>query len=50
MRKYTSISIPESLAQKIDEVIKSGKHGYQNRPDFVLDAIRKRLRELGYLQ
>ena len=40
---YTTISIPISLAEKIDEAIKQGL--YQNRPDFVRDAIRKLLKE-----
>ena len=40
---YTTISIPISLAEKIDEAIKKGL--YQNRPDFVRDAIRKLLKE-----
>ncbi len=47
---YTSVSIPITLAQRIDDVVESGKYGYQNRADFVLEAIRKRLRELGLLE
>lgn len=42
---YTTISIPISLAEKIDEAVKQGL--YQNRPDFVRDAIRKLLEEKG---
>ncbi|MEM3666902.1 MAG: ribbon-helix-helix domain-containing protein [Candidatus Bathyarchaeia archaeon] len=49
-KSYTTISIPIPLAKAIDNVIASGKHGYKNRPDFVIDAIRKRLRELGFLE
>ncbi|MEM2102898.1 MAG: ribbon-helix-helix domain-containing protein [Candidatus Bathyarchaeia archaeon] len=49
-RNYTTISIPLNLAKAIDNVIESGKHGYKNRPDFVVDAIRKRLRELDFLE
>ncbi|MCK4266027.1 MAG: hypothetical protein KAX31_02030 [Thermoplasmata archaeon] len=37
------------IAEKIDEVIDSGKHGYASIPDFVKEATRRYLRELGYL-
>ncbi|MGD2200501.1 MAG: ribbon-helix-helix domain-containing protein [Candidatus Bathyarchaeota archaeon] len=47
--KYHTVNLPESLADKIDEVISSGKHGYTSIPDFVKTAVRKYLRELGYL-
>ena len=40
-RDYTTISIPLSLADKIDEAVK--KWGYQSRADFVRDAIRRLL-------
>lgn len=43
-RNYTSVSIALTLAQKIDRVLKKG--GYQNRADFVRDAIRRLLAEL----
>jgi len=46
MTKYTTVSIPVSLAEKIDEVVESEKYGYKNRPEFVCDAIRRRLEEL----
>jgi metal-responsive CopG/Arc/MetJ family transcriptional regulator len=48
--EYTTISVPTTLMEKVDEIIKSGKYGYKNRPDFVLEAMRKRMRELGYLE
>jgi len=40
-RDYTTVSIPIDLAKKIDDVLE--KCGYRNRPDFVCDAIRRRL-------
>ena len=49
LRNYTTVSIPVALIKKVDAVIESGAHGYRNRADFVLDAIRKRLRELDFL-
>lgn len=39
-RDYTTVSIPIDLAQRIDKML--GK-GYQNRADFVRDAIRRLL-------
>jgi metal-responsive CopG/Arc/MetJ family transcriptional regulator len=36
--------------KRVDDVVESEKYGYQNRADFILDAIRKRLRELGLLE
>jgi Arc/MetJ-type ribon-helix-helix transcriptional regulator len=47
--KYHTVNLPENLAAKIEEVITSGKHGYTNVPDFVKSAVRRYLRELGYL-
>jgi len=44
-RDYTTVSIPIDLAIKIDQVVKKG--GYQNRADFVRDAIRRLLEEKG---
>lgn len=44
------MSIPESLDKVIEEVVKSGRHGYRSKQDFVLDAIRRRLEQLGYLK
>ena len=47
--RYHTVNLPESLASKIMEVIASEKHGYTSIPDFVRVAVRKYLRELGYL-
>jgi Arc/MetJ-type ribon-helix-helix transcriptional regulator len=47
--KYHTVNLPESLAQKIEEVIESGNHGYTGIPDFVKSAVRRYLRDLGYL-
>ena len=47
---WVSISIPKDLAELIDEVVQNKVYGYRNRTEFVIDAIRIRLRELGYLK
>jgi metal-responsive CopG/Arc/MetJ family transcriptional regulator len=49
-RRFTTTAIPDSLMARIDAIITADKYGYQNRNDFILDAVRKRLRELGYLE
>ena len=48
--KYHTVGVPWQLADKIEEAIASGKHGYTSFPDFVKVAIRKYLRELGYIE
>ena len=47
---WVSVSLPEDLVRIIDEVVRDKKFGYRNRQDFVIDCIRVRLRELGYLK
>ena len=49
-RNYTTTSIPWALMERIDAVVEGGKHGYRSRSDFILDAVRRRLRELDYLE
>ena len=43
-----SITIPEDLLERIESIIKSGKGGYVDKTSFVLEAIRKRIEELGF--
>ena len=47
-RDYTTFSIPTGLMKRVDEVVKTGD--YKNKTDFILEAIRDRLRELGALE
>ena len=49
-RDYTTVSIPFALMDKIDTVIDSKNHGYASRSDFIYDALRSRLRELGIME
>jgi metal-responsive CopG/Arc/MetJ family transcriptional regulator len=44
--KYVSVSLPSELVQAIDEKA-IGKLGYRSRPDFIKDAIRRRLEQIG---
>ncbi len=50
MTEYRNAKIPRDLAELVDEAIKSGKHGYRSFNEFVIDSVRIRLRELGYLK
>jgi len=47
--RYHTVNLPWILTEKINEVIASGNHGYTSLPDFVKEATRRYLRELGYL-
>jgi len=47
-KKFVSISLPKDLVDKVDLIIKSGMLGYDSRPEFIKESIRKRLSELGY--
>ena len=49
MVKWAKVNIPEELVELIKKVVKEGRYGYTGVSDFVTDAVRKRLRELGYL-
>ena len=49
-RKYTTVNIPWSLMDRIDALIKDDNPGYASRTDFVLDSIRRRLRELNRMK
>lgn len=50
MAKWSSVRIPEELYELIKKVVAEGKHGYTSVSDFVTDAVRQRLRDLGYLK
>ena len=44
--KFVSVSIPAEIIEQIDRVIESRKHGYESRPEFIKDAVRRRLEEM----
>jgi metal-responsive CopG/Arc/MetJ family transcriptional regulator len=49
--KYTTISVPDFLMERIDSIVEQReKYGYQNRTDFVFEAIREKLRKIGALE
>jgi len=44
--RFVSVSIPEELIEEIDKILRSHKGGYESRPEFIKEAIRKRLEEM----
>jgi len=49
-RKWRTVSLPAVLVERVEALVESGKYGYRNVPDFVTDAVRRLLREYGYLK
>ena len=47
---FISVSIPESLIIEIDKILEKEKLGYESRPEFIKEAVRKRLEELKTLE
>ena len=45
-KTFTTIAIPDELADEIDEVIENKKYGYRNRSEIAKEAIRLLLRQL----
>lgn len=39
--RYVNVSIPEELAQQIDEYIEKSKSGYRSRTEVVIEAVRR---------
>ena len=44
-KKYTNVAIPDELATEIDVVVEKSKLGYTSRAQFVLEAIRQKIKE-----
>ena len=47
MRRYTNIPLPDELAEQVDGVIETAELGYKTKSEFVKEAVRERLIELG---
>ena len=48
--EYVTIRIPKELAEDIDEILRSGIHGYRSRAELANEAIRLRLEALRVFQ
>ena len=45
---WKTIALPDEIIKRIDKVVASKEHGFRSRNDFVLEAVKWRLKELGY--
>lgn len=45
---YSTIALPNILLDRVEEIIKNKKNGYVSRPEFIKEAIREKLRSLGW--
>jgi metal-responsive CopG/Arc/MetJ family transcriptional regulator len=42
---YVNVSLPLELIKEVDKTWKRSKQGYRSRAEFVMEAIRQRLKE-----
>jgi metal-responsive CopG/Arc/MetJ family transcriptional regulator len=47
-KEYVYVALPQEITNLIDEVIASRKWGFRSRAEFVLEAVKLRLKELGF--
>ena len=45
---WVNVSLPEEIVERIDKTVGNSKYGFRSRADFVLEAVKNQLRELGY--
>lgn len=46
---YRQVKVPASLMGAVDQAVNEGTWGYRSPAEFVVEAIRRRLEELGLL-
>ena len=46
-QEYINIPLPDELAKQIENVINTAELGYKTKSEFVKEAVRERLIELG---
>ncbi len=46
---YRHVKVPETLLRMVDGVVEAGTWGYRSPAEFVVEAIRRRLEELGLM-
>lgn len=44
--RFVSVSLPAEIIEQIDRIIASRGLGYDSRPEFIKDAVRRRLEEI----
>jgi len=50
LKGWTTIAIPDEIAERIDRVIEAQEHGFRSRADFITEAVKWRLKELDFYQ
>jgi len=45
---WKNIALPEEIVDMIDKAVKNSKYGFRSRTDLVLEAVKNKLKELGY--
>ena len=45
---WITIALPIEIVKLVDQVILSNRYGFRSRTDFVLEAVKIRLRDMGY--
>ena len=43
---YVNAKIPKDLAKRIDSFVREGGMGYRNRGEFIVEAVREKIREI----
>jgi len=46
---YVGVRLPKKLTDEIDALVARGHLGFRSRAEFIADAIRRRLEDLGLL-
>ena len=42
-KHYLNVSLPEDLANEVDNVVAKSKLGYESRAGFIIEAVREKL-------
>ncbi|MEM2263467.1 MAG: CopG family transcriptional regulator [Candidatus Bathyarchaeia archaeon] len=47
-KEWVYVGLPAEIVNLIDQVIAAKKWGFRSRNEFVLEAVKMRLKQLGY--
>lgn len=47
---YDTIKLPHALVLQVEETVKQGFLGYRNRSEFIIEAVRDKIREIARMQ
>ena len=49
-RMYTNIAVPNDLIEKVERIVGSSKLGYRSRSEFIIEAVRDKVRDVSKMQ